>query len=95
MVSPNHVGVVELLQPPQQSHFSDRGDREAILIRLHADALQRHELPALRIPGLINRPVSAAADLRHWLVLDTGAVGHFHSHANWGTNQTNQTQLKK
>lgn len=89
MVSPDHIGVVKLLQPSQQSHLSDCGDREAILVRLDTHALQSHKLPALCVSGFINRPVGASSDLCHWLILDTGAVGH-------GRDQTDcQTQMQR
>lgn len=39
VVLPDHIGVVKLLQPFQQSYFSDCGDWEAILVRLDTHGL--------------------------------------------------------
>lgn len=75
---PDHVRVVELLETSQQRHLSDRGDREAILVRLDTDVLQSHELATLGVPGFINGAVGAATNLCHRLVLETGAMGHHH-----------------
>lgn len=73
---PDYIWVVKLLQPFQQSHLSDGGDWEAILVCLYPHALQSHKLPALCISGLVDRPVSPASDLCHGFILETGAVSH-------------------
>ncbi|TNN81307.1 hypothetical protein EYF80_008367 [Liparis tanakae] len=76
-VLPDHVWVVKLLQPFQQSHLSDCGHREAILVGLHSNALQSHKLPALCISGLVDRPISASSDLCHRLVLEHVSLPSF------------------
>lgn len=94
MVVPDHVGVVKLLQPFQKRHLSHRGDREAILVRLDTDTLQSHEPAALGVSGLIHRPIGAPSNLCHWLVLDTGAVGHGQAQTDWEKNPAQTRNYK-
>lgn len=76
IVLPHHIRMVKLFQSFQQSHLSDRRDRQTILVCWDTHTLQSDKLSALCVSGLINSPVSTTSDLCHWLILDTGGMGH-------------------
>lgn len=80
--SPDHVGVLEGLQVPQDGHLPDGGQRHALLAGLHPHPLQRHEAAAiLQVAGLEHLPVGSLADLSHALILLVGQVGAVLVHA--------------
>lgn len=86
-VLPDHVGMVELLQPPQQRHLSDRGHWEAVLVRLDPHALQGHKPPAHFVPGLVDGPIGPASNFSQFLVGDAGALGHGHDQTGCKTSK--------